>query len=109
MKCYLKCYSPVNIQIVDQNEQLTTPIVYNQNPSKSTSRTKRHGYSLYIRSSNRSKSPTKLRAQSNPMIPTTVNQHQNSLTNSEHFSTWLKVTNSFSNDNSKEILDMDFV
>jgi hypothetical protein len=61
-----------------------------------------HRYSLFMRSPYYPKFHPKLRTQSNPSL--TINNHrQNSLATSEHYDSWLKLTNSVIVNNSNEI------
>jgi hypothetical protein len=108
LKCYLKCYSPVNIEIVDQDEQ----ILNNQNQQQQQAiggDGKRHCYSLFTQSATyHPKCQSKLRAQSSPIIPTT-NQRQESLKKSEDFSSWLQLTTESVEEKSKATSDIDVV
>lgn len=108
LKCYLKCYSPVNIQLLDQNEAILSS-TSNQNlqQRQSTNGPKRHCYSLFV-SSSYQKSQSKFRTQSHPIL-TTTDQRQGSLTKSEHLSSWLKLTNSIINDSTKDTSNIGFV
>jgi hypothetical protein len=113
LKCYLKCYSPVNIEIVDQNEQ----ILNNQNQLEQQQQQqqqmigggKRHCYSLFTPSTTyHSKFQSKLRTQSNPII-TPTNQKQRVLRKSEDFNSWLRLTSTFVNEKSKKMSDIEVV
>ena len=112
LKCYLKCYSPVNIEIVDQNEQ----ILNNQNQLEQQQQQqqmigggKRHCYSLFTPSATyHSKFQSKLRTQSNPII-TPTNQKQRALRKSEDFNSWLRLTSTFVNEKSKKMSDIEVV
>jgi len=108
LKYYLKCYSPINIQILDQDEQILTSINNQNQQQRSNPHTRRHYYSLFIDSSHHPKFHSKLRTQSSPII-TMTNQRQTSLSTSEHINSWLKLTNSIINDSSKETSNIDFV
>jgi hypothetical protein len=111
LKCYLKCYSPVNIEIHDQDEQISTTMnnQQQQQQQQSIAGTKRHCYSLFTPSAAyHSRFQTKLRAQSNPII-TTTNQRQESLRKSDDFNTWLRLTTAFINEKSKGTSDIDLV
>jgi hypothetical protein len=106
LKCYLKCYSPVNIEIVNQDEQ----ILNNQNQQQQAiGDGKRHCYSLFTQSATyHPKCQSKLRAQSNPIISTT-NQRQESLRKSEDFSSWLQLTTESVDEKSKATSGIDVV
>jgi hypothetical protein len=100
LKYYLKCYSPANADMVEQEQQLV-PLPNNQteNPKQQEpiTRLHYHRYSLFIRSSYHPKSHSKLRTKSSPVLPT-GNYRQNSLPKSEHLNNWLKATHSIITD-----------
>jgi hypothetical protein len=108
LKCYLKCYSPVNIKILNRDESILTKNNNQQQQQQPIIPRKRHCYSLFLHSSSNPKFHSKLRAQSSPIIITT-NQRQASLTKPEHVNSWLKLTNSIINDSSKETSNIRFV
>ena len=58
--------------------------------------------------SNYSKFHTKLRTQSNPSVPI-YNHRQNSVANSEHYNSWLKLANSVVVKNPNETLNTEFI
>lgn len=109
LKCYLKCYSPVNIQLLEQDDEVLSS-TNNQNiPQRQPLHgPKRHCYSLFVNSTYQSKLPLKSRTQSNPALTTTTtkttitNQRQGSLSKSEHIDNWIKLTNSIINDSKKD-------
>jgi hypothetical protein len=110
-KFYLKCYSPTNIQIVEQDEHKQLTSINNKKQYKQPkpiTRSPHHRYSLFMHPSRYSKIRTKLRTQSNPSIPI-YNHRQNSVANYEHYNSWLKLANSVVVKNPNETSTMEFI
>ena len=98
-KCYFKCYSPVNIEILDQDEEREL------NSNRRISTNKRHCYTFCMKSKYPRKSS---RTQSTAMITTADRQH-GSLSRSDHLGSWLHLTNAFVPENSKQMTDIELI
>ena len=98
-KCYFKCYSPVNIEILEQDEEI------NSSSNERISTSKRHCYTFSMQSRYSRKSS---RAQSNPMI-TTSDRRTASLSKSDHVDSWLHLTSTFVTENNKPMTNIELV
>jgi hypothetical protein len=112
-KCHFKCYSPTNIQMIEQEEEILPSLSNHKNlikpeQQKSITRSHHHRYSLLRGSSYYPKFHSKLRTRSNPVL-TTNNYHQDCLSKSEHMNSWLKLTNSMTSDHFNETANIIYV
>lgn len=97
-KCYFKCYSPVNIEILEEEEE-------ELNSSRRISNSKRHCYTFSMRS----KYPRRSSEIPSTAMITTAERQQGSLSRSDHLESWLHLTNTFVPENSKPMTGSELI
>lgn len=116
LKCYLKCYTPVHKSVREQSNPVSSSGTEHDIQQINNSHSKRNLYSIFTRSPLQSIMRSKIRRPQSLSSATTTtvmmpmsNQRQNSISKTEQFNSWLQLTNSFMNDNTKDATDIEFV
>lgn len=110
LKCYLTCYSPANLQIIQQSEQIL-PISHTENyihREKEVQPPRQHRYSLFLQPSYHPKMNTKPRTRSSPNLPV-YRLRQDSIVKTSDYNRWLRLTHAIVVNSASEASSIKFV